>query len=52
MDISDPANPEYLAHYKAPVMTYDFSLKDNYAFIACWWDGFRVVNFADPNALC
>lgn len=50
MDISDPANPQKLAHYLAPVMTNDISLKDNFAFIACWWDGFRVINFADPNA--
>lgn len=49
MDISDPANPEYIAHYMAPVMTYDISLKGNYAFIACWWDGFRVVDFSNPE---
>ena len=50
MDISDPANPEYIAHYMAPVMTYDISLKGNYAFIACWWDGFRVVDFSNPES--
>ena len=49
MDISDPANPEYIAHYMAPVMTYDISLKGNYAFVACWWDGFRVVDFSNPE---
>lgn len=48
LDISDPANPEFLAYYLAPVMTYDLDLKDNYAFVACWWDGFRVINFSDP----
>ncbi len=50
MDISDPANPEYIAHYMAPVMTYDISLKGNYAFVACWWDGFRVVDFSNPES--
>lgn len=50
MDISDPANPQKLSHYMAPVMTNDISLKGNFAFIACWWDGFRVINFDDPNA--
>ncbi len=50
MDISDPASPQYIAHYLAPVMTYDISLKDNYAFIACWWDGFRVIDFSNPEA--
>jgi hypothetical protein len=48
MDISDPANPQYIAHYLAPVMTYDLSLKGNYAFVACWWGGFRVVDFSNP----
>jgi hypothetical protein len=50
IDISDPANPEYIAHYLAPVMTYDLDLKDNYAFVACWWDGFRVVDFSNPES--
>lgn len=49
MDISDPANPFKRGHYTAPVMTYDIVLKDHYAFIACWWDGFRVVNFSNPD---
>jgi hypothetical protein len=49
MDISDPENPQYISHYLAPVMTYDLSLKDNYAFVACWWDGFRVIDFSDPE---
>ncbi len=49
MDISDPANPVKRGHYQAPVMTYDIALKDNFAFIACWWDGFRVVNFENPD---
>jgi hypothetical protein len=49
MDISDPANPQYIAHYLAPVMTNDISLKGNYAFIACWWDGFRVIDFSNPE---
>ncbi|MBE0637650.1 MAG: T9SS type A sorting domain-containing protein [Bacteroidales bacterium] len=50
MDISDPANPFKRGHYTAPVMTYDIVLKDHYAFIACWWDGFRVVDFSNPDA--
>jgi hypothetical protein len=50
MDISDPENPYKRGHYMAPVMTYDIDLKGTSAFIACWWDGFRVVDFADPDA--
>jgi len=49
MDISDPLNPFKRGHYQAPVMTYDLDLVGNCAFVACWWDGFRVVNFADPD---
>ncbi len=49
MDISDPENPTFQGHYLAPVMTNDLELKDNYAFVACWWDGFRVINFSDPE---
>lgn len=49
MDISDPENPEFLGHYLAPVMTNDIDLKGNYAFIACWWDGFRVIDFSNPE---
>ncbi|MFP4469105.1 MAG: T9SS type A sorting domain-containing protein [Bacteroidales bacterium] len=49
MDISDPHNPFKRGTYAAPVMTYDLDLKGHYAFIACWWDGFRVVDFSDPD---
>jgi hypothetical protein len=50
MDISDPYNPSKAGQYMAPVMTYDLALKGNYAFVACWWDGFRVVDFTNPAA--
>jgi hypothetical protein len=50
MDISDPYHPEKVGQYMAPVMTYDLALKDNYAFVACWWDGFRVIDFSNPTA--
>ncbi len=49
MDISDPHNPFKRGTYMAPVMTYDLDLVDHYAFVACWWDGFRVVDFSDPD---
>lgn len=49
MDVSDPTNPTNLGHYNAPVMTYDIDLKGTYAFVACWWDGFRVVDYSDPE---
>ncbi len=49
MDVSDPANPGFLGQYMAPVMTNDLEIKDHYAFVACWWDGIRVVDFQDPS---
>lgn len=48
MDISNPATPTKVGEYMAPVMTYDLAVKDHYAFVACWWDGFRVIDFQDP----
>jgi len=48
MDISNPLAPFKTGQYMAPVMTNDLSLKEHRAFIACWWDGFRVVDFQDP----
>jgi len=49
MDISDPATPLKIGQYMAPVMTYDLCLKGNYAFVGCWWDGIRVIDFSDPE---
>lgn len=48
MDISDPANPALLGQYNSPVMTNDLEVRGNYAFVSCWWDGIRIVNFEDP----
>lgn len=50
MDISDPASPFKRGHYTAPAMTYDIVLRDHYAIVACWWDGFRIIDFSDPDA--
>ena len=50
MDISDPENPEQVGYYAPPAMTYDLVLKNNYAYVACWWDGFRVVDFSNPES--
>jgi hypothetical protein len=51
MDVSNPANPVSLDSYASPVMTWDLVVRDNIAFIACWWDGVRILNFEDPNNL-
>lgn len=49
MNIADKENPLKSGHYSPPVMTYDLCVKDNHAYVACWWDGFRVVNYSDPE---
>jgi hypothetical protein len=51
MDVSDPANPVSLDSYTSPVMTWDLVVRDNLAFVACWWDGVRILSFEDPNNL-
>jgi hypothetical protein len=51
MDVSDPANPVSLDSYASPVMTWDLVVRNNLAFVACWWDGVRILNFEDPNNL-
>lgn len=48
MDISNPFAPSKSGQYMAPVMTNDLAIKEHNAFIACWWDGFRVIDFQDP----
>jgi hypothetical protein len=32
-------------------MTWDLVVRNNLAFVACWWDGVRILNFEDPNNL-
>lgn len=51
MDVSNPANPINLSSYTSPVMTWDLVVRDSLAFVACWWDGVRILNFEDPNNL-
>jgi hypothetical protein len=51
MNVSDPQNPVSLDSYLSPVMTGDPAVKDRLAFIACWWDGVRILNFEDPENL-
>ncbi|HNX79685.1 MAG TPA: hypothetical protein PKJ24_07370, partial [Prolixibacteraceae bacterium] len=48
MDISDPLNPAFSGQYNSPVMTNDLEVRDNLAYVACWWDGIRIVNIQDP----
>ena len=49
IDVSDPTTPVILDSYTCPAMTWDLVVKDNLVFIACWWDGVRIFNIADPT---
>jgi hypothetical protein len=51
MDVSDPANPVSMGSYTCPAMTWDLKVRDTLAYVACWWDGVRIFNFADPSNL-
>ena len=48
MNIADPENPVNFGNYLSPVMTWDLALYGEYAFVACWWDGVRVIDISDP----
>lgn len=48
MDISDPTAPSPIGSYFTPAMTYDLDVAGNYAFVACWWDGLRIIDFSNP----
>jgi hypothetical protein len=50
MDISEPTAPYKLGQYNAPAMTWDLALYGNYAFVGCWWDGVRIIDFSNPSA--
>ncbi len=51
MDVSDPTNPISMDSYTSPAMTWDLVVKGTLAFVACWWDGVRILNFEDTNNL-
>lgn len=50
MDVSDPANPVRSGYLQCPAMTYDLYLQGNFAYVACWWDGLRIIDFSNPDA--
>ena len=49
INVSDPTNPVSSDSYTCPAMTWDLVVRDNLAFVACWWDGVRIFNIADPT---
>jgi len=51
MDVSDPENPSSLSSYTSPAMTNDLVIRDGLAYVACWWDGVRILDFKNPTNL-
>ena len=50
MNVDDPTNPYREGFYMCPVMTYDLAVKEDLAFVACWWDGMRIIDFSNPSS--
>lgn len=49
MDISDPLNPFETGHYSNLLLTQQAIIRDNYVYIAGWWNGFTVLDISDPS---
>ena len=49
IDVRNPSDPQVLDNFTCPVMTVDLAIKDNIAFVACWWDGVRIFDISDPS---
>ncbi|MBT3755149.1 MAG: T9SS type A sorting domain-containing protein [Candidatus Cloacimonetes bacterium] len=50
MNVDDPTNPYREGFYTSPAMTYDLAAKNDLAFVACWWDGMRIIDFSNPSS--
>jgi hypothetical protein len=50
MNIDDPTNPYSEGSYTCSAMSYDLAIKENLAFVACWWDGIRIIDFTNPSS--
>ena len=48
MDISNSTTPSLLGQCILTLNAGDMAIKDHYAFVGCWWEGFLVVDFQDP----
>jgi hypothetical protein len=50
MNVEDPTNPFREGFYTCPAMTYNLAMQESLAFVACWWDGMRIINFQEPSS--
>ena len=50
IDFSNPYQPSILGEHRAPGVSYDVQLSEDYAYVANGISGLTVVNVADPEA--
>jgi hypothetical protein len=48
LNVSDPANPTYVSRFDSPYIKA-ISVTGNYAYLADYYDGLKVVDISDPS---
>jgi hypothetical protein len=48
ISVADPTQPEDVAHYDMPGITYDVEVVGDYVYVANLFDGLRILSVADP----
>jgi len=48
IDVSNPANPQWLSRYEVGDSFSGFALQGNHAYLATWRSGLRVIDLSDP----
>jgi hypothetical protein len=51
VNVSDPANPFYIAGVGTPHPAMGISIEDTIAYVCAQWSGVRIINMADPTNL-
>lgn len=49
LNVNDAFNPEQIGYYSTSFATGKITVKENYAFIASYYVGMKVVDFANPS---
>jgi hypothetical protein len=50
VSIANPATPDLMGEYQAPMYTNHLAIAGNYAYMASWEGGLRIVDISDPTA--
>jgi hypothetical protein len=51
LDVSNPANPQLLAHYMISDVLLDIAVQNGVAYIAAGWDGLWIVDISNPTQM-